>query len=553
MKYIQKRETSKYVVKTTTIFWLKTDTIDNSMGKALYRKYRSTKLSEIVGQEHIVEVLKNALEAKKISHAYLFTGSRGVGKTSIARILAHEINGFPYEVEDEYTDIIEIDAASHTGVDNIRNLIDNAPIAPTKGRYKIYIIDEVHMLSKSAFNALLKTLEEPPAHVVFIMATTESHKIPATILSRSQRFNFKPAEEATIVRHLRKISDKEDIKISDAALAVIARAGKGSFRDSIGILDQVATIKSAGKEIDRSDIEQLLGVAESELISGMIEAYERQDVKLLDTLSAIFADGHDPKLIAERLLEYVIEHPSRTRLDLAEKLIAVLDSPSAKVKLMAVLADFGEDFNYNSAKRDRTERKSDTPKKVGIDQTDTVSPQSDAPAEPASKTTKKPTLEFTSPPIPKSQPAPATPEPTPTPTATPSQKPTPEPAPDQPSRKPLPKIDKTAILNFIRQKSVPLYALLKELAFETSGEQLKIFATTTFAKKKIDKPAYKNIIAEATGGGYTIIIEIGKRPPSHQAMSKIADIMGGGEEIAISEDSQPDNTKKPTKNKEETQ
>ena len=158
--------------------------------KALYRKYRPTKLADVIGQERVTKPLENALKSGKFSHAYLFTGPRGCGKTSVARIFAHEVNKFKYEIEDSYVDIIEIDAASNTGVDNIRDLREKAVIAPTEGKYKVYIIDEVHMLSKAAFNALLKTLEEPPKSVIFIMATTDAYKVPVTITSRAQVFNF---------------------------------------------------------------------------------------------------------------------------------------------------------------------------------------------------------------------------------------------------------------------------------------------------------------------------------------------------------------------------
>src|SRR3954466_457483 len=191
------------------------------MGQALYRKYRSKSLKEIVGQEHITDTLLKALKSGRISHAYLFTGPRGVGKTSIARILAHEINGVPYTDDSMHLDIIEIDAASNRRIDEIRDLRDKVHIAPTSAKYKVYIIDEVHMLTKEAFNALLKTLEEPPAHVVFILATTEAHKLPETIISRTQRFAFKPVDPAKVSELLRQIVKAEKLSINDDALALI--------------------------------------------------------------------------------------------------------------------------------------------------------------------------------------------------------------------------------------------------------------------------------------------------------------------------------------------
>src|SRR4051812_46321961 len=222
------------------------------MGKALYRQYRPKSLEEVVGQEHITTTLMNALKNQKISHAYLFTGPKGVGKTSVARILAHEVNQLPYDDVQTHLDIIEIDAASNRRIDEIRDLRDKVHIAPSSAKYKVYIIDEVHMLTREAFNALLKTLAEPPAHVVFILATTEAHKVPDTIASRTQRFNFKPIKSGDTVEHLRSLAKKEGIKIDDDALAALADHANGSFRDSINLLDQMV---GTGDNIDKDDIE----------------------------------------------------------------------------------------------------------------------------------------------------------------------------------------------------------------------------------------------------------------------------------------------------------
>lgn len=299
------------------------------MGQALYRKYRSKSLSEIVGQEHITETLSKALKTGRISHAYLFTGPRGVGKTSIARILAHEINNLPYTDDSMHMDIIEIDAASNRRIDEIRELRDKVHVAPTSAKYKVYIIDEVHMLTKEAFNALLKTLEEPPAHVVFILATTDAHKLPETIVSRTQRYSFKPVETTKVVAHLRSIAKDEKITIDDAALTLLAEHGEGSFRDSISMLDQA---RSHNDKLTAVDVQQLLGIPPLVSVSNLVEALTAGEAaNVMTQLTTLYDQGYPAASIAkqiagllrQQLLTNSLVLPSSSVLELLSKLLEV--------------------------------------------------------------------------------------------------------------------------------------------------------------------------------------------------------------------------------------
>jgi DNA polymerase III subunit gamma/tau len=269
------------------------------MGQALYRKYRSKTFDEVVGQNHITKTLKEAISKGKISHAYLFTGPRGTGKTSIARIVAHEVNGLSYDEKALNLDIIEIDAASNRRIDEIRDLREKVHIAPTSAKYKIYIIDEVHMLTREAFNALLKTLEEPPAHVIFILATTEAHKLPETIISRTQRYNFRPVESSIVAAHLKTIAKKEQISITPEALEIIAQHGQGSFRDSISMLDQLS---SSGDTISEAEVRNVLGIAPENSISDLLIAVETgNNAAVIDILTGLSAQGVDAAKIALQL------------------------------------------------------------------------------------------------------------------------------------------------------------------------------------------------------------------------------------------------------------
>jgi DNA polymerase-3 subunit gamma/tau len=315
------------------------------MGQALYRTYRSKKLSEVVGQEHITTALDHALSRGTISHAYLFTGPRGVGKTSVARILAHEINALPYSEDRPHLDIIEIDAASNRRIDEIRDLRDKVHIAPSSAKYKVYIIDEVHMLTKEAFNALLKTLEEPPAHVVFILATTEAHKLPETIVSRTQRYTFKPIELAKVVDHLKEIAKAEKIDISEEAVELVAAHGEGSFRDSISLLDQVRNTKG---KVTLADVQASLGIAPAELLDSAIEALQKHDsVAVARTLATMHEQGYEAAQIAKQLggmlRTAVLEGHNSLNHDLVMKLLTALvnvpASPEPRIALEIALLD----------------------------------------------------------------------------------------------------------------------------------------------------------------------------------------------------------------------
>ena len=289
------------------------------MYQALYRKYRSQTFSQLVGQEVVAKTLKQAVEQEKISHAYLFSGPRGTGKTSVAKIFAkamncpNQVDGEPCNncyicqavTEGSLEDVIEMDAASNNGVDEIREIRDKSTYAPSLARYKVYIIDEVHMLSTGAFNALLKTLEEPTQNVVFILATTELHKIPATILSRVQRFEFKSIRTQDIKDHIQTILSKEKISFEPEAVEIIARRAEGGMRDALSILDQALSL-TQGNELTTAISEEITGTISLSALDDYVAALFQQDVpRALDSLNLLFENGKSMTRFVTDLLQYL--------------------------------------------------------------------------------------------------------------------------------------------------------------------------------------------------------------------------------------------------------
>jgi len=282
------------------------------------RKYRPGTFDDVIGQPHVVQTLVNSIITKRIAQAYLFSGTRGVGKTTVARILAKALNcergptGTPcgtcsncLEIaQGTSVDVMEIDGASNTSVDDVREIRENVKFAAFRGKYRVYIIDEVHMLSNSAFNALLKTLEEPPPHVVFIFATTEIHKIPATILSRCQHYNFRRIARTEIVERLRHVVDQDKIVIEERSLMALARASEGSMRDGLSLLDQAVAF--GGKTIVHADLEALLGAVPQELVRAMIQAITAQEsAAALRVLAQLLDQGHDLRAYCAEVVEYL--------------------------------------------------------------------------------------------------------------------------------------------------------------------------------------------------------------------------------------------------------
>ena len=472
--------------------------------KALYRRYRPKSLSEVVGQEQITSVLANSLKNGKIGHAYLFIGPRGTGKTSVARILAHEINHFDYELEDDYLDIIEIDAASNRGIDDIRELRQRANIAPTKGKYKIYIIDEVHMLTKEAFNALLKTLEEPPEHVVFIMATTDAQKVPVTITSRSQIYTFKLADPSTMLEHVKKICQSEKIDIEEEALKIVVKRGGGSYRDTLSILDQVSTLSD--KKITAELLNHALGLPQETAISELLDSYNNGNLDNIRQLLINLAEtGVKSEVIASELIDAIMAQPNPKYIQLLDKLTQINPTDAPNIKsgklLVALCANAMPSFPVQAA-----------PTPI-IQKATTI----------ATPPVVKPTA--------AQKPAPAETKETSAPAPVPT--PTPEPA--------APTIQKVAndadantiwqaVIKNIAEKSPLLAGDIIASKYTYKDKVLTIYTGSYIKAKNIDKR--RNFITEVIPND--VSVEITKETLADDPdVANIAAIMGGGEEIQI--------------------
>lgn len=517
---------------------------------ALYRKYRPTKLADVIGQPQVTDILAAMAKTGQFAHSYLFTGQRGTGKTTVARILANLINQLDYEdgAVSQHVDIIEIDAASNNSVDDIRNLRDSINLAPMQCPYKVYIIDEFHMLSKAAFNALLKTIEEPPRHAIFILATTELQKVPATILSRVQRYQFRTVAPDVLAKHLRKICDNEHITIDDAALQLIAEQGGGSVRDSITILDQMA---SSGRAITCDQVEHTLGLITSQQLTDLWTAIGQQDSsRIIQLVQTFTASGIGATSIARQLIKFLTHQASASPAlyALIDQLLEVDKSAMPEAKLIAVLVCASLKANATA--------------EIHIDampQLNVVIDQPTAP-KPAKPATQVPTK---STPAPKAAPAPAT-QATATKTAQPAESksaatngasnasdtnsitaaaqseataPAATPAPEN--------FDCNLSLELIEDKlkeadEVSAASLIRncEYRYNKSANLVTFFFGKAFHRKKADTDKFRSAVARAITAEYrfTPSIEISKdKVPADSDASKIMEIMGGGEVVTNDE------------------
>lgn len=485
---------------------------------ALYRKYRSRTFGEVIGQNHVVKTLMNALGSGRISHAYLFTGPRGVGKTSVARLLAMSVNCLDAKTRPcgncsvcvvplgSNMDIIEIDAASNRRIDEMRDLRDKVNIAPTIGKYKVYIIDEVHMLTTEAFNALLKTLEEPPAHVIFVLATTEAHKVPETIVSRTQRFNFKPIGMDDLLAHLRAIATKENIVVDDESLSLLATASRGGFRDAISLLDQVG--HSTSEPITAPIVRQLLGWSSLEAIDAITQAIiDSQPSTALDALDNAVADGAQATQITSQLIsrwrELMLiaagaakgsDEPSRQLaesiepsriVDVVRSLAEVTKSPLPELALETALVKLS--LQNNSAGSISTPQAHVTPDSVPV-----VAPNTHTRPSAAKNENRS------------TQPSQAA-------------------AKANISQAPAEELWKKALI-LIKEKNNSLYALLCSCGTEFKGTELILTCRFTFHRDRLNESKNRQIIESALAKIYGQEITMTCQLESAKTVEKAADV-----------------------------
>lgn len=489
------------------------------MSQALYRKYRSKSLSEIVGQDHVTSLLDRALESNKVAHAYLLTGPRGTGKTSVARILAHKITGLPYDIEDNNLDIIEIDAASNNGVDNVRDLREKALVAPIKSQKKVYIIDEVHMLSKSAFNALLKIIEEPPEHVVFILATTDFDKVPDTIVSRTQRYNFRLIDESTVADHLAFIAKEESIKIDTDALNLIAERGGGSLRDSISLLDQIQHSESKNGEITRSDIEASLGLATKDEINAIGEAILSGDaLKIITAVRQPELRGIGAVSVADQLYNWIQRNLESYPylVTYFEDLIKVQKSHRPDVAILVAVLKFAVKMPEPQIIQRPSTQESHKPDSLSMSSKITEEPV--ATTESPEKSTK--ILDAES-----------------------KQN---DDNSDVASQKDVQQKDQNKKNNFDWQSVLDylndhksefkgIHAILEKSKPIIKDNKVNLYVLNKFNKTKLDKrrAVLGKILSESGVGDFEIEIIDRPAPPQNEQAAKVAAIMGGGEEVDV--------------------
>lgn len=495
------------------------------MGKALYRKYRPKTLSDVVGQKHITDTLEHSIANNRISHAYLFTGPRGVGKTSVARILAHQINELPYSDESSHLDIIEIDAASNNGVEDVRLLREKVAIVPTSAKYKVYIIDEVHMLSRPAFNALLKTLEEPPKHVIFILATTETHKLPDTIISRTQRFGFKPVDTEEVTLQLKSIAAEENIDIDDGALQLIAQHGEGSFRDSISLLDQIGNSDS---KITVNIVENTIGRVPDSILSDIIQSVANGNLvnisNALKTLKQHGAQaGQVSKQLSDRLrrdllagshllaphqtlalLESLLTVPASQDLDTALEL-ALYGSVLATQTPASVAAPVSttQATEANSGRNTDQTQKQEQPQSVksAVEVATPQTPELESESKPKSKPKPKPKTK----PSDKAQESPHSDNPT-----SPEEQPKSQSSSDQPenSADVMSPEQWQEVINSLKGNHNTLYGVTRMAVPEFKPSTIDLNFAFAFHKKRLSEERTKHllgqIIQKVTGRSFTI-------------------------------------------------